>query len=104
MVTTRKKNISTNSFIDFFNSPVKKVFAILTGFLFVAGLGYTVAIIQKNIEFKLDKIELAQECNERIQEKANACKAAEQENVNKKVEDIESVVKDLKKKMDEEKK
>lgn len=100
MATAQNRNKKRRTLLSTFDSPVKRGFAIVTGFIVVAGMGYSVATIQKNIEFKLEKIELNQECNEKIESKSNECRAAEQQLVNKKVDDLESVLKDLKKKLD----
>lgn len=85
--------------VKWYDEPIKKWFAFVSGFLVVAGMGYGFAVIQKNIEFKMDKYELRQDCNEKIQAEIEKYKEEKQQYENKKVESLENVVKNLEKKI-----
>lgn len=83
-----------------YEEPVKKWFAIVAGFIFIAGLGYTFARIQSNLEFRMEKFEMKQEFNERLQEQLNTCKEEKQLLQNRRVEAIEDLVKKIENKID----
>lgn len=96
MTLSKKVN---NKKEKWYEEPVKKWFAFISGFLFVAGIGYGFAIIQKSMESKMEKFEMKQECNEKLQELIEKCKQEKQEYENRRVENLETVVKDLEKKI-----
>lgn len=95
MATSKRTN---NNSTKWYDNPIKKWVAIVSGFLFIAGIGYSFASIQKNLEFKMDKYELKQECNEKLQAEIEKCKVEKQQYENKRVESLEIVVKELEKK------
>lgn len=95
MATSKKTNNVTK---NWYEEPIKKWVAIISGTLFIAGIGYGFATIQKNIEFKMEKYELKQECNEKLQIEIEKCKTERQQYENKRVESLEIVVKELEKK------
>lgn len=94
-----KKNKTSND-KKWYEEPVKKWFAIFAGFLFVAGIGYSFATIQYSLEFRMERFEMNQEFNEKLQNQINACKEEKQLLQNKRVEAIEVVVKKLENKID----
>lgn len=85
---------------EWYEEPVKKWFAIIAGFIFIAGLGYSFARIQSNLESRLEKFEMKQEFNEKLQNQINACKEENQSLQNKRVEAIEDIVKKIENKID----
>jgi hypothetical protein len=87
-----KKNITSEKWYE---EPIKKWSAIVTGFLFIAGLGYTFAAIQLNIEFRMEKYELNQEFNEKMRKQIDECKEEKQIKEDKRVETIEEAVKNI---------
>ena len=89
-----KKN--TNK-IPWYESSVKKFFAIITGFITVAGMGYGFACWQKDIEFRMKEIRLNQDCNERLQLEMNKRKEEKQEFEDKRVENLQIVVLNMQK-------
>lgn len=96
-MSARKNKTSTNK--EWYEEPVKKWTAISVGFLFVAGLGYSFATIQYSLEFRMERFEMNQEFNEKLQNQINACKEEKQLLQNKKVEAIEEIVKKLENKI-----
>lgn len=95
-MTNRKKKSNTK----WYDEPIKRWFSILSGFIFVAGLGYTGAIIQKNLEFRMEKFEMNQQFNEKLQSQIDECREKQQNLQNKRVEAVENLVKTIQKKMD----
>lgn len=84
---------------NWYESPTKKYFAIIMGFISICYLGYGFAVIQKNIEFRMEKFELSQEFNQKLQTQKISCDQEKQELENKRVEALENVVLELSKKM-----
>ncbi|WP_412464423.1 hypothetical protein [Flavobacterium mekongense] len=78
-----------------YEEPVKKWFSIITGFITVAGIGYALATIQLNLEFRMEKYEMRQDFNETLRKQIDDCRTEKQNLVNKRVEEIESIVKQL---------
>jgi hypothetical protein len=84
-----------------YDSPIKRVFAIISGFAFVASLGYGFGVIQKNIEFRMERFEMQQDFNKKLQEQTLNCEEEKQKLVNDRVERLESVVHELQTKFNE---
>jgi hypothetical protein len=78
-----------------YENPIKRSFAILSGFIFIASIGYSVALVQKNLEFKLEKFELRQEYNQKLQDEIYKCEKEKQELENKRVEKLENAILEL---------
>lgn len=97
-MTSSKK---TGEIKKWYDEPIKRTLAIITGFIFVASLGYGFAVIQKNLEFRMEKYELKQEFNEKLQQQIINCEAEKQNMENKRVEAIETIVKELQKNYNE---
>ncbi|PKO99308.1 MAG: hypothetical protein CVU03_02320 [Bacteroidetes bacterium HGW-Bacteroidetes-2] len=94
-------NNSTSVEQKWYEEPVKKWFAIIAGFIFIAGLGYSFARIQLNIEFRMERYEMKQEFNEHLQNQINSCKEEKQSLQNRRVENIEETIKNLESKLNE---
>jgi Cytadhesin P30/P32. len=84
-----------------YESPVKKGFAILSGFVFVSSIGYGLAIVQKNLEFRMEKYEMQQAFNEKLQMQISDCQKEKQLLENKRVEAMESAIMEIQKKFNE---
>lgn len=84
-----------------YESSVKKVFAILSGFVFVASIGYGFGIVQKNLEFRMEKYEMQQDFNEKLQIQISDCQKEKQLYENKRVEAMESAIMEIQKKFKE---
>jgi len=80
-----------------YDNPVKKGIAVISGFLLVSGLGYGFASVQKSLEFRMEKYEMNQAFNEKLQTQINNCREERLQLENKRVEGIEEVVKELQK-------
>jgi septal ring factor EnvC (AmiA/AmiB activator) len=83
-----------------YEEPIKRGFAIFSGFIFIASIGYSLAIVQKNVEFKLEKYELKQDYNKQLQDQLNKCNEEKASLENKRIEAIEKVVTVLQKNYD----
>jgi hypothetical protein len=97
MTSEKKTKLSDN----WYDSPVKRTFSIISGFIFVASLGYGVGIVQKNLEFRMEKYEMQQEFNEKLQQQVAQCKEEKQMLENKRVEALESAIIEIQKKFNE---
>lgn len=84
-----------------YDNPVKRSFAILSGFVFVASIGYSVALVQKNLEFRLERFELRQEYNQKLQDEIYKCEKEKQELENERVETLENAIIELQKMFNE---
>ena len=93
------KSIKNSTTQKWYEEPVKKWFSIITGFITIAGIGYGLATIQLNLEFRMEKYEMRQEFNETLRKQIDECKTEKQNIDNKRVEEIESVVKQLEQKI-----
>ncbi len=80
-----------------YENPIKRSFAILSGFIFIASIGYSVALVQKNLEFRLERFELRQEYNQKLQNEIYKCEKEKQELENKRVEKLENAIIELQK-------
>ncbi|WP_299124181.1 hypothetical protein [uncultured Tenacibaculum sp.] len=94
-----KKKKKTSGNPKWYEEPIKKWFAIISGFVFIAGLGYAFARIQSSLEFRMEKFEIKQDFNEKLQKQINACKEEKQSLQNQRVKLIENVVKRLENKI-----
>ena len=91
------KSTSKEKTKKWYEKPIKKSLELISGFLLVASLGYSVAIVQKNLEFKLERFELRQEYNQKLQEEIYKCEKEKQEIEDKRVEKLENAIIELQK-------
>jgi polyhydroxyalkanoate synthesis regulator phasin len=80
-----------------YEDTVAKWVALISAFLLIAGVGYSFAVIQKTLEFKMEKYEMNQEFNRKLQDEINKCREEKQALENKRVDAIENVVSNLEK-------
>ncbi len=92
MANTKRTKQSVN---NWYEEPIKKWFAIISGTLFISGLGYGFAVIQKDIEMKVELNKSNLECNLKLHEQSVRCQEEKQNYENKRVEILEQVVKEL---------
>lgn len=83
-----------------YEEPIKKWFSIAMGFISVATIGYGFARIQMTLEFRMEKYEMKQDFNERLRDQIDICRTEKQNLENKRVDEIEELVKSLEKKFD----
>jgi hypothetical protein len=95
MATPKKTN--NTSKIPWYENATKRTVAAVSAFLTIAGLGYTSAVIVKNQQFKVERVELRQDYMEKAQAIRDQCREEKQATENKKIENLELVVKDLEK-------
>lgn len=81
-----------------YEEPVKKWFSIFMGFISIASIGYGFARIQMTLEFRMEKYEMKQDFNEKLRDQIDDCRTEKQNLENKRVNEIEEVVKNLEKK------
>jgi len=84
---------------NWYEEPIKKWFAIISGFIAVASMGYGIATVKLNLEFRMEKFEMQQDFNEKLREQIDNCRTEKQNYENKRVEDIEEGIKNLEKKV-----
>lgn len=94
-MSKKQKTVNAN----WYDAPVKRTFAIVSGFLFVASVGYGFAAIQKNIEFRMERYEMKLDFDQKLQKQIITCQEEKQALENKRVEALENVVNELSKKM-----
>ena len=95
-----KKTSSNNKLgFDFLENPWAKLISALTGIGFIFGLGYTIGQFKKEIDFKVEKLELLQSYQEKLQKEINDCKEVKYLEQKKSIEDLKTIVKELQKKM-----
>jgi hypothetical protein len=97
-----KSNFIEHSvFQDLLKNPIAKIFAVITGFAAIFGIGYSVGIYKESFDAKMEKIEFKQDCNERVQKATEDCREAKLLEYGKSVDDLKTVVSELKRKADE---
>ena len=94
-----KKNSNTKS--EWFQKPWTKLTASIIGISTIFGLGYTVGTFKENLDWKLEKIILNQEFNEKLQKQIDDCKKTKIEEYQLSAEEIERVANELKKRNNE---
>lgn len=97
IMSTTQKNTPPKT--PWYENSIKKSFAIITGFLAIAAVGYGFGIWQKDIELKLKEIRWNQDCSEKVQNEINKYKEERQKYENAKVDNIEKSVLDLQNKI-----
>lgn len=80
---------------NWYDEPIKKVFAIITGLASILSVGYSIGILHKNFEFRIEKYELENSCKEKYEEKIELYKLEIQKLENKRVEALEDMVKSI---------
>jgi hypothetical protein len=88
---------SQNSLSDWFDNPWKAVFSAFFTLATLFGIAYACASHFCSQDFKIEKMELKQEYNEKIQNAKDDCKDGKMEAYQKDINEIKETVKTLKK-------
>lgn len=92
-IKTRPKK----KFLEIFDEPSKKGFAIFTGICTIFGIGFQAGDFKKDLDLKLELIKAQQECNRLIETEKSNCEALRQKYEGQKIEELINVVNELKK-------
>lgn len=95
----RVKN--TESIDEFKRNPWGKTISVLGGVSLIFGVGFGIGQFSNKQDFKIEKMELKQECSERVQAAINECRQNQLQGYNQKIDDIRNVVNDLQKQQNE---
>ncbi|MFN7791045.1 MAG: hypothetical protein ACK5NM_00700 [Cyclobacteriaceae bacterium] len=75
----------------------KATISVVTGVIVVFGVGYEFANYKSQFDFKVEKLELRQDYSERLQRQIDECKEKELKHYQLAGQDIEAIVRELKK-------
>lgn len=96
-MSSKKPSSNNKPGFSLFENPWAKLISALTGIVFVFGLGYGIGQFKKEIDFKVEKLELLQTYQEKLQKEINDCKEAKYLEQKKSIEDLKTIVKELQK-------
>lgn len=87
--------VKKNSPIEWYNHIWIKVTGALITISAIFGIGYNMGNYQSEFDLKIQKMELQRECDEKLAKETNACRELKIETISNKVEDLQSLVKQL---------
>jgi hypothetical protein len=96
-----KKIVEHSAIQELFKNPFAKVVAAFTAVASIFGIGYGVGIYKQSFDSKIEKMEMKQDCNEKVQTAIENCRETKLTEYSKSVDDIRAIVNELKKKADE---
>ncbi|MBI5371845.1 MAG: hypothetical protein HZA79_07445 [Sphingobacteriales bacterium] len=81
---------------SFWENPWSKLIASIAGISTIFGVGFAIGIFKESFDSKMEKLEIKQECNEKLQVERNNCRETLMSQYRNSITDLENVVKELK--------
>lgn len=96
MTRSNSKQNNNTAPPDFFKNPWTKITGTIIAIAAIFGFGYKIGQFKEQLDWQIQKLELEQKCDERLQIEINNCRETKLTEYGKSVEDIKNLVKELK--------
>lgn len=86
---------------EWFKNPLSKLIGAITAISGIFAMGFSIGQYSKRLDFQMEKIELRQDCDEKVQAEINKFREAKLAEYGKAVDDIKGVLSEIQKKKNE---
>lgn len=98
-MAAKKSNSRSNS--EWYTKPWTKITASIIVIASIFGFGFAAGSFKESIDWKVEKMQLVQEYNEKIQKQIDDCRNAKIEEYKKSAEELKRLIEELKMRMNE---
>jgi hypothetical protein len=94
-MTAKKATNSATKDSEFWKNPWAKLTGAVISITTILGVGYGAGTYKERLDWKIEKMELKQDCAEKVQSAVNSCREIELSEYKKSVQDIQTLIKEF---------